>query len=80
MRFYTPGGNQGQIVEVSYASSAGYVIRRRYDQSDRTTDYAISRCLHDDSGDYWNGAPANKRWSTLTGAKLARWVSEDAAE
>jgi hypothetical protein len=80
MRFHTPPANQGQIVEVSYACSEGYVIRRRYDQSDRTTDYAIAKCLNDDDGDYWNGAPANKRWSALTGAKLERWLrDEDAA-
>ncbi len=71
MRFHVPPVNQGQIVEVSYASDDGYVFRCRYDQSDRTKVYAMSRCLTGDEGDYWNGPPSNRRW---------RKISEDEIE
>ena len=70
INWITPPENQGQIVIVSYAGADGTVYRQTFDQSDRTAEYHASRALVDDEGDYWNGAPANRRW---------RKVTEDAA-
>lgn len=51
LMFLTPGRNQGQIVEVSYADTHdGRVLRRTHDQSDRTTTFAIAD-LSDDEDD-----------------------------
>jgi hypothetical protein len=65
--FHTPRRNQGQIVVVSYASADGYVIRRSLDQSPTgRTEYAISRCLARDEGDYSNAAPRNRQWREIS--------------
>ena len=75
--FHTPPRNQGQIVEVSYASADGYVIRRSLDQSpDGPTEYAISRCLSGDEGDYWNGGPRNRRWRKISEEKALGMLAE----
>ena len=55
--FHTPPQNRGQIVIVSYTQVDGVVIRKIYDQGDRTTKYAIADADYDDEGDYWNDEP-----------------------
>lgn len=75
--FHTPPRNQGQIVEVSYAMIDGQVIRRTCDQSDRSTEYAITKAKIDDEGDYWNGEPTNARWRKISASELARMFSQD---
>lgn len=73
-----PPENQGQAVEVAYTNvGEGYVLRRRIDRSDLSVAYAIARCLRSDEGDYWNGAPKNKRWRPITAAAAERWLRED---
>jgi hypothetical protein len=72
--FHTPPENQGQIVEVSYTMIDGVVIRRTYDQSDRTTEYATSDALDNDEGDYWNGEPENTDWTEITEAQFRRML------
>lgn len=74
--FLTPPENQGQIVEVSYTMIDGEVIRKTFDQSDRTTQYAISDGLEGDEGDYQNGEPDNADWTPITAAELTRRFSE----
>ena len=70
MRFFVPPGYDGQIVTYSYATclhrGVGYVIEERFDASDRTTTYAISKLLSSDDGEYWNHAPRNKRWRKIS--------------
>ena len=58
--------DQGQIVEVAYASVGDYVIRRILDRSDRSVAYSISRRRVADEGDYWNAPPRNRRWRHIT--------------
>jgi hypothetical protein len=49
LRFLTPPRNQGQIVEVSYAALYdGRVLRKTYDQSDRSTSYDVADLSPDD--------------------------------
>jgi hypothetical protein len=49
LRFLTPPRNQGQIVEVSYAGLYdGRVLCKTYDQSDRSTSYAVADLSPDD--------------------------------
>lgn len=76
-KFITPPENQGQIVEVSYAAVGNEVIRRTHDQSDKSTEYAASKALNGDEGDYWNGAPANKRWRTITADEAMRLIVDE---
>ena len=74
MDFITPPECQGQIVTYSYATTVikrkAYVIKERYDASDRTTTYSISRMLVGDQGDYWNGRPSNRRWRKISQAEF----------
>lgn len=68
LSFHVPPENGGQIVTESYACDTenNQVVMRRYDASDRTTEYYVSTALVDDDGDHWNGAPDNKRWRKVT--------------
>jgi len=75
-RFYTPPRNQGQIVIVSYAYVDGYVIRQRVDQSDRSVEYAVSRALPDDDGEYWSAAPKNEDWDPISREDVIRMMEE----
>ena len=75
--FHTPPRNQGQIVDVSYTQIDGIIIRRIHDRSDRSTAYATSPARADDEGDYWNGAPPNKRWKQVAAAELNRQFGRD---
>lgn len=75
--FMLPPENQGQIVEIAYALVEGLVIRRRYDRSDGETRYHASKCLVEDEGDYWNHAPANKRWRRIEEQDALRLVEEE---
>jgi hypothetical protein len=68
--FHTPPENQGQIVEVSYTVIDGIVIRRTFDRSERSTEYATSKARANDDGDYWNGEPENNRWRQVTAQEL----------
>ena len=68
--FCTPPVNQGQIVTVSYAAAYPYVICCVHDASDGTTTYSAAKMLTDDDGDYWHGAPSNKRWRKMTAQEL----------
>lgn len=52
MTFHTPPENQGQMVEVSYASDGEYAYRRVYDCSDRSE--SIERVAW---GDWWADVP-----------------------
>jgi hypothetical protein len=52
------------------------VIRRIYDQSDRSMEFHVSKALLDDQGDYWNGAPTNKRWRKISKAEVDRICEE----
>jgi hypothetical protein len=72
--FHTPPRNQGQIVEVSYTMIDGQVIRKTYDQSDRSTEYAASAALAHDEGDYWNQEPRNKRWRKISADDVQRMI------
>lgn len=72
MTFHTPPEKQGQIVEVSYVLIDGeIVLRRTIDRSNGITEYAESSVLDSDNGEYWNGAPANKRWRKLSPREVA---------
>lgn len=72
MKFHTPPENQGQIVDVAYVLIDGeIVIRKTHDRSNGKTEYAESAVLASDEGDYWNGAPANKRWRKLSQREVA---------
>ena len=71
--FHTPPRNQGQIVEVSYALVGSTVIRRTYDQSDRSIEFARSKSLISDEGDYWQTTPANRRWRKISEAEAQRY-------
>lgn len=67
MTYHIAPQNQGQMVEVAYATTGdGRVVRRTHDKSDRTTRYAISRMLTGDEGDYWQTEPRNRRWTDIT--------------
>lgn len=74
MKFFTPPECQGQIVTYSYATtlikSKAYVIEERYDASDRTTTYSISRMKVSDQGEYWNRGPSNRRWRKISQAEF----------
>lgn len=74
--FHVPPANQGQIVFESYAAVGDYVIRRRFDGSDRSDKYAIAKALAGDEGDYWNRAPRNKRWRAITADEAGRLIAE----
>ena len=75
--FFTPPANQGQIVEVSYAVVGERVVRKHHDRSDGTTTYADSKLLNDDDADYWNAAPANRKWRVISAAQFERMVEEE---
>ena len=75
--FHTPPRNQGHIVEVSYASADGMIVRRICDRSDGSSRYALSRQQPTDEGDYWNQAPRNRRWRTVTEEKAQSILRED---
>ena len=70
MEFHVPPANGGQIVEVAYAMEDGMVFQCIYDASCRSVRFLVSKALVRDQGDYWNGAPANRRWRTLTAIEL----------
>lgn len=74
LTFHVPPRNQGQMVEVAYAADfeSNVVIQRVHDQSDRSVAYYISDMM-DDDGDYWNGAPPNKRWRMMTNDERQRY-------
>jgi hypothetical protein len=74
--FHTPPRNQGQIVLVSYTQIDGIVIRKTYDQSDCSTRYHTSPARYDDLGEYWNGAPPNRRWKSATSQDIDRMLAE----
>lgn len=76
-KLYTPTQNQGQMVVTSYGMWDGMVYRCRYDQSDKSTEYAVARAKNNDHGDYWNGPPNNKRWRTITEEEFERVGSDD---
>lgn len=63
--FIRPPENGGQMVEASYMLIGDYVYQRRYNKADRSVSFYRSKCLKDDSGDYQNGAPRNKRWERV---------------
>ena len=69
--FHTPPANQGQIVEISYASAERYVIKRKLDFSDGETHYYVSRALVVDDGDYWNAFPNVKDFMGRMAARPA---------
>jgi hypothetical protein len=73
--FHIPPANQGQIVIISYTQIDGVVIRKSYDQSDRSTKYATSRARANDEGDYWNGEPPNARWKSVTSDEVGRMLA-----
>jgi hypothetical protein len=75
--FHTPPRNQGQIVEISYTQIDGRVIRKVFDQSDRTTEYAVADALDDDEGDYWNDEPGNSDWKPISAQELNRLFAAD---
>ena len=77
--FHVPPRNQGQIVEVAYAYIAGTdeVVRRIHDQSDGSMEYAVSKALADDEGDYWQREPRNKRWRTISREEAREMLWED---
>lgn len=77
MTFHTPPENQGQIVDVSYALIGEIVIRKTHDRSNGETEYAESAVLASDEGDYWNGAPTNKRWRKLNSREVAYMFEGD---
>ena len=55
--------NRGQIVEISYTSvEIGWVLRRTIDKSTGETWFHESRMLERDDLNWWEHAPANKRW------------------
>jgi hypothetical protein len=73
--FHTPPQNQGQIVEVSYTQIDGIVVRKTYDQSDRTAVYAIALADADDEGDYWNDEPhTDDEWREISAADVQRMI------
>ena len=66
MTMHTLPRNQGQTVEVAYGQRDGLVFRRRLDRSTQTETWAVSTILAHDTGDYWQQAPRNRRWRTIT--------------
>lgn len=68
MKLHTPPENQGQMIDVSYGWHEGYLYRRTYDESDRST--AWHRASDDEevqgyiaSGEQpWNSEPPIKSW------------------
>jgi len=76
-QFHTAPEDQGQIVTVSYAMVDGTVLRHTYDASDREERFARSQALAADQGDYWDGAPKNRRWKTITRAEFDRLCHPD---
>jgi hypothetical protein len=76
--FITPPENQGQIVEKSYVLLwDNTVLRCIYDQSDGSLEYATSRALSGDEGEYQNGAPKNKRWRKISHDEATRLLDEE---
>lgn len=69
-KFYVPPRNQGQIVEVAYASTPDGVLMRSRDASDGTTVCRMAnwtRALRrwDDNGGAMNSPPPKARWKKL---------------
>jgi hypothetical protein len=74
LQFHVPPFYQGHLLEIAFAATDdGHVIRRRYDHTDRSRDYAIGAQLAEDQGDYWNGEPANEDWRAMTSAEMKRY-------
>jgi len=73
IKFHIPPENGGQIVIVSYGAIKDHVIQCCYDQSDQETDFYISRALVKDNGDYWNGAPLNRRWRKMSKKEIKKF-------
>lgn len=65
MRFIIPPENAGQIIENAYCLYGDYVYKRVYGRDTRNCIYFRSKSLKNDEGDYWNGAPRNKRWERI---------------
>jgi hypothetical protein len=76
-RFNVAPSDQGQIVEVAYGMWVDMVYRRVTDRGDRTVTYAVSKALAGDDGDYWNGAPLNRRWKKISERDFRRAVEQD---
>ena len=62
---------EGGIVTRSYAmlyqrDGCPVVLRLTYDAADGSRTFHASKPLRDDSGDYWNGRPRNRRWRPVT--------------
>ena len=81
--FHVAPRNRGQIVEVAYAACYGYVIRRITDQSVGTgrpgrVQYAVSKMLLSDEGDYWQTEPANRRWRLISEDEALRYLAGNA--
>ena len=59
LKFQTAPEDQGQIVTYSYAADweTGWIVRRRFDASDRTTSYEVADAAAV-QGEFspWNGA------------------------
>jgi hypothetical protein len=69
--FHVPPEYQGQIVEVSYASTPFGVVEKTFDRSDRTTRYRIASWTGAlerwwASSGPWNTTPPRARWRRLT--------------
>ena len=69
--FIIPPECDGQIVTRSYAllyerNDQPIVVRLTYDSADGSRSFDVARPLPRDSGEYWNGAPRNKRWKSAT--------------
>lgn len=77
LTMHIPPVCQGQIVEVAYGLHLGTVYRRVTDRSDSSVEYARSRALADDEGDYWNREPGNRRWAAISEAQFLRETEED---
>ena len=78
LTFHVPPECAGQIVEISYCRTPEQIFKRVCDRGSPTSpQYYVSTPLVSDEGDYWNGAPENRRWREIVPAVLATWPIDE---
>ena len=63
--FICPPECGGQIVSREYCCLGDMVVRLTHDRSDGPLLFHTSTRLKGDQGEYWNGAPRNRRWRAV---------------
>ena len=64
--FITPPECGGQAVSREYWLVGDTVVRHTHDRSSGQSCFHVSRRLARDTGEYWNGAPKNRRWRSTS--------------